>query len=53
MYRNNTKMNSKSRRVRGNVLLTNSTIFIEYLQVQGSLANIIRGVKRIETQSLS
>lgn len=47
------KMNSKSPRVRGNVLLINFAIFIEYLQVQGVLPGIKRGVERIEIQSLS
>lgn len=51
--RNDMKMNSKSPVVRGNVLLINFTIFIEYLQVQGALPGIKRGVERIEIQSLS
>lgn len=36
-------MNSKSPRVRGNVLLINFAIFIEYLQVQRALPGIERG----------
>lgn len=48
------KMNSKSRRVRGDVWMINSAIFTEYLQEQGSLPDTIRRVTGgMETQSLS